>query len=90
MQINLAGAPLANEINRNDQILFSESTTRFVVEIAPENFDRFAKLCQDIRFGQIGTTTEEPILTIKDRNNQTIINVPVDQCKDAWQKPLNW
>jgi phosphoribosylformylglycinamidine synthase II len=90
ININLAGVPLAGKITRNDQILFSESTTRFIVEIAPENFDRFAKLCQSIRFGQIGTSTRAPILTIKDRNNKTIIDTPVDQCKEAWQKPLNW
>jgi len=90
MQINLAGVPLAGEISRADQILFSESTTRFIIEIAPENFDRLAKLCKDIRFGQLGTITNEPTLTIKDTNNQTIINVSIDQCKQTWQQPLNW
>jgi len=90
MQINLIGVPLAGEISRTDQILFSESTTRFIIEIAPENFDRVAKLCKNIRFGQLGTTTGEPLLTIKDMKNQTLLETPIDQCKQVWQQPLNW
>ena len=90
MEINLAGVPLEGEITRNDQILFSESTTRFIVEIAPENFDRFAKLCKDIRFGQIGRVVSEPSLVIKDSSNQTVIDIPVSRCKEAWQTPLKW
>ena len=90
MQINLAGVPVAKDVTRIDQVLFSESTSRFIVEIAPENFDRVAKLCKLIRFGQLGAITDDPTLIIKDADNQTVINVPVDQCKQAWQQPLNW
>ena len=90
MEINLDAVPLAPDVRRNDQILFSESTTRFLVEIAPENFGRFARLCQNIRFGEIGRITAEPRLVIRNAGHKTVVDAACNALKESWQKPLRW
>ena len=90
MEISLDAMPLSRDISRLDQILFSESTSRFIVELKPENIGKFAQICKDIRFGQIGKVTEQTKLIIKDANNKTVIDEEISELKEAWQKPLRW
>jgi len=90
IEANLAGVPTSDDVTRSDQILFSESATRFIVEIVPENFGRLAKICQNVRFGEIGRVIEEAKLTVKDENNRIVIDAQVAELKEAWQKPLRW
>ena len=90
MTIDLAGVPTGGNVNRDDQILFSESTSRFILEIEPKYFGQFAEICRDIRFGELGAVTEEPRLIIKNAQCKTIIDASTSELKEAWQKPLRW
>jgi len=90
MQINLAGVPVGRDVTRNYQILFSESTSRFIVEIEPKNFDAFARVCKDIRFGEIGKVTAQQELIIKDSNNSIVIDADINLLKETWQRSLRW
>ena len=90
MEIKLDEIPVSKDVTRNDQILFSESTTRFIVEIEPKNFGAFARLCRDIRFGEIGKVTQESRLMIKDGQNKPVIDADIAQLKETWLKPLRW
>ena len=73
-----------------DTQLFSESNSRYIVEVEPENYDGFAKLMLNLPFGQIGKITEEKKLTIKAEGGETVIELDLDSMKEAWQKPLDW
>ncbi|MCH9022921.1 MAG: phosphoribosylformylglycinamidine synthase, partial [Planctomycetes bacterium] len=90
MDIHLHTTPLDKTITRNDQILFSESPSRFIVEIEPQNLGRFARLCSNIRFAQIGKITNDSRLTIKDPQHKTIIDAELDDLKNAWKKTFQW
>ncbi|MBN1766719.1 MAG: phosphoribosylformylglycinamidine synthase subunit PurL [Sedimentisphaerales bacterium] len=90
LEINLSDVPAARETNRTDQLLFSETTSRFILEIEPENITKLAQLFRDVRFGQIGRVTEETRLIIKDSNNKAIINADIADLKEVWQTPLRW
>lgn len=90
ISVSLAGAPRGKDVTRNDQVLFSESTSRFIVEVEPDNFGRFANICREVRFAEIGRVTEEPQLIIKGLHGRGVINADIAELKETWQAPLRW
>ncbi len=90
IEADLRGLPKSTDCSRIDTQLFSESNSRYIVEVEPENYDAFAKLMLNLPFGQIGKVIEEKTLTVKAENGKTVIKLDLDSLKQAWQKPLNW
>jgi len=90
IEADLRGLPKSADCSRIDTQLFSESNSRYIVEVEPENYDTFAKLMLNLPFGQIGKVIEEKMLTIKAESGKSVIELDLDSLKQAWQKPLNW
>ena len=90
IEADLRGLPKSHNSSRADTQLFSESNSRYIVEVQPENYDAFASLCLNLPFGQIGKVTEEKSLIIKAPDGKTVIDIDLDSLKQAWQKPFNW
>lgn len=68
-EIDLSLMPIGetqNEDTINKIIMFSESQSRILVTIAPQNQQRFEELFKGIVFSCIGKVTEEKTLNIKD------------------------
>jgi len=82
--------PLGEHINRDDFILFSESNSRFLVEVAPEDKDDFEEIMGKTSFACIGEVTSSQMLEIYGLKDDKVLIVPIDKLKEAWQKPLNW
>ena len=89
IKADLNGLAKSEDCVRSDVQLFSESNSRYIVEVAQDNFDKFAKLMLDIPFGQIGNVTEDKKLVIVSQDNKKVVDVDIDTLKAAWQKPLN-
>ena len=90
MTLNLSTVITDGHIQRNDTILFSESNTRFIVEVRPEHQKQFEELVKDIPCGLLGKVTSEPQLKIYGLNNKLIVNENIYDLKEAWQAPLRW
>jgi len=90
IEADLQGLPRSEDCTRTDAQLFSESNSRYIVEIEPEKFDAFAKMMLNLPFGQIGKVTQEKTLIIKAEDGNIIIESDIDSLKKAWQKPLAW
>jgi phosphoribosylformylglycinamidine synthase II len=88
IEADLRGLPKSDDCIRTDSQIFSESNSRYIVEVAPAKYDAFAKLMLNLPFGQIGKVIEETRLIIKSQNRDNIIDVDIDTLKNAWQKPL--
>jgi phosphoribosylformylglycinamidine synthase len=89
-EADLRGLPRGKDCSRTDVQLFSESNSRYLVEVAPKHFDAFAKKMLNLPFGQLGVVTETPSLVVKDADGRSIIDAQIDQLKQAWQKTFNW
>jgi phosphoribosylformylglycinamidine synthase len=87
---DLKGLPKSSDCAALASQLFSESCSRYIVEVEPENFNDFAKLMLGVPFGQIGKVIEDKNLIIKDSLGKTVIDASIDDLKAAWQKPLKW
>jgi phosphoribosylformylglycinamidine synthase len=90
IEADLRGLPKSKDCTRVDAQLFSESNSRYIVEVEPENYDAFAKLMLNLPFGQIGKVTTENTLTIKAEDGKKVIEQDLDLLKQTWQKPLDW
>jgi phosphoribosylformylglycinamidine synthase len=90
IEADLGGLPRNTDCSRIDMQLFSESTSRYIVEVEPENYVSFVKLMLNLPFGQIGKVIEEKELIIKGEDGKKVIETGIDSLKQAWQKPLNW
>ena len=80
-----------NDLNKfadlyTNAILFSESHSRFVVSIKPENKVAFENLFEDdaILLGEV-TSNEKLIINIE---NKKVIDIEIDKLKQAWEKGL--
>ena len=69
--------------------LFSESNTRFLVEVETGRSREFETLMSRVRCNQIGTTTGNPQLQIT-ANGATAIDGILVELKTAWQSPLGF
>ena len=90
IEADLRGLPRSKDCCRVDAQLFSESNSRYIVEVEPENYDAFAKLMLNLPFGQIAKTTEEKTLIIKAEDGKNVIESDLDSLKQAWQKTFDW
>jgi phosphoribosylformylglycinamidine synthase II len=75
----------------DETALFSESATRFLVEVVPDMLAKVtALLGDDLPVQQIGQTCKEPRLRIAGASGEWIVWIGLDKLKDAWQRPLRW
>jgi phosphoribosylformylglycinamidine synthase len=86
----LKDVPLGETIDRNDFILFSESNSRFLAEIAPKNSEEFEKTMGNTAYACIGEVTSGDRLYIYGLEDESILKIPIEKLKLAWRKPLDW
>ena len=89
MEIELSRVP-AEGVERDDLLLFSESNSRFIVEVAPEHQAAFEAKLSGLPFGLIGRVTAEACVVVRGREGREVVNDSVNRLKASWQKTLRW
>jgi len=87
LEIDLRAIP-AEGIARNDELLFSESQSRFVVTVSPGSREAFEALLVCTDFAKIGTVISEGVLRVDGLGGKRIIDEQLAALKAAWQRPL--
>jgi len=77
------GAKLTGDFDA--KLLFSESNSRFVIEVEPQYTSEIESLFDGLPITELGTVIAEPVLSFGD-----LFSVGVIELKTAWQKPLDW
>jgi len=88
--VSLPLVPLGEPIDRDDFILFSESNSRFLVEVAPEHKDRFEEIMNGISLANIGQVTDSEVLEVYGLGSRKLITASISKLKESWQRPLRW
>jgi phosphoribosylformylglycinamidine synthase len=70
--------------------LFSESNSRFLCEVAPENTTDFEAQMAGMPCAHVGETYELPRLVIADAGGKMVIDAELGDLKAAWKRPLAW
>jgi len=86
--ISLKGVSIEKGINRDEIIMFSESNSRFIVEVAPGKEKEFKKFMRGIDLSRIGTVTESKKLMVRGVKGKPVVNVDIDKLKETWKKPF--
>jgi phosphoribosylformylglycinamidine synthase len=71
-------------IEKDHQILYSESASRFVVTISPEARERFESIMKD-RCSLIGLTTDDKRFVVKGLEGNVIIRGDIDEFKESYK-----
>ena len=69
-------------------LLFSESQTRFIVEVTPANAAAFEACMDYVRLGRLGETCKEERLRIAGSNGEWVVWAALKDLKEAWQRPM--
>jgi phosphoribosylformylglycinamidine synthase len=95
---NLSEVPHADDAAHDLVLLFSESPTRFVIEVRPECLDELSSILDGLPLGRLGLVTAGadgggptgPRLIARGPDQNVVIDVTVEDLKEAWQRPLRW
>jgi phosphoribosylformylglycinamidine synthase II len=75
---------------RNDFILFSESNSRFIVEVAKECRKEFEALFKGLPFGLIGCVSKTDSFSVYGPDEKICLKTEIEELRDAWKEPLKW
>ncbi|MFA5275800.1 MAG: phosphoribosylformylglycinamidine synthase subunit PurL [Candidatus Omnitrophota bacterium] len=90
MELFLSEVPYNSKEKRNDFILFSESNSRFIVEVAKKKQKQFESLLKKIPFGLIGCVTDKKYFKVHGLDCEVCIQADIKDLKETWQKPFRW
>ena len=90
MQLSLVNMPRDADVTPDDMSLFSESNSRFIVEVAPEKQGAFEKCMTDIPIGCIGTVVESTDFVVNGTDGSAIVETTIDRLKESWQGTFRW
>jgi phosphoribosylformylglycinamidine synthase len=86
LEIDLEKVPTEN-LKETDKILYSESASRFLVTISPENKEGFEEIMKDNIFKEIGKVRGDEEFKII-AGGKPIIQENIYKLKESWQKPF--
>jgi phosphoribosylformylglycinamidine synthase len=89
MSVDLAAVP-ADGIARDDEMLFSESQSRFVVTVRPENNNAFEAALSGSPFACVGAVTAEGLFRVKGLKGNVILEERIGDLKEEWQRTLRF
>ncbi|OPY92020.1 MAG: Phosphoribosylformylglycinamidine synthase 2 [Syntrophaceae bacterium PtaU1.Bin231] len=89
LEVSLRDVP-AEGCEREDDLLFSESASRFVVTVAPRFRKAFEKAMKNCAAARIGVVTEQPLLRVEGFSGKMAIEEPIAGLKAAWQRTLSF
>ncbi len=81
-EVELSLVPTSQAM-RHDFILFSESNSRFLVEVPPGKAQEFEALMRGIAFAKIGETTGREVVVT--HHGKEILREDIDELKRSWQ-----
>ena len=90
MHLSLMNVPRDADVTTDDVSLFSESNSRFIVEVAPEKQEAFEKCMAGIPIGCIGTVGDSADFVVKGTDGSAVVETTIDRLKESWQGTFRW
>lgn len=87
LEIDLGAVEISSHM-REDFILFSESNSRFLVEVPITKQQEFEKALGGVRFSRIGRTVQRPLLEVRDSRGDVIVDAASSEMRERWKSVL--
>ena len=88
MELHLQKVPIRNA-NRNDFVLFSESNSRFLVEVSQEAKEEFEALMKGKVYAEIGRVTKTPRLCIYGLKGEVTVDAAISDLLASWKRTFS-
>jgi phosphoribosylformylglycinamidine synthase II len=88
LEIHLKNVPSTDDALRNDFLLFSESNSRFLVEVFRKQKNRFEELMRNCVHAEIGEVTDSPFLEVYGLDEEKLFTADLVQLRERWQTTL--
>ena len=88
LEIDLRGVS-GKELTRNDFVLFSESNSRFLIEVAEADKENFEELMKGKNCTLIGKVTKEQKLLVHDLKGKVTVDASLETLRRSWKKTLS-
>ena len=84
------GMPFSRgQVSNPATVLFSESNSRFLIEVEQSDAAEFAATMGDVPYCCVGETTADAILQILGNHERPVVSESLAALKEAWQTPLS-
>lgn len=90
LAIDLAKVRAGHENMTDSELLFSESNSRFVIEVRPKDAKAFEKIMEGNALSQAGSVSAKGTVEFKGLGGKTIIKEDTDSLYKAWADTLKW
>ena len=90
MNLRMADVPGSDAVSRNDRMLFSESNSRFIVEVTGESQEEFQQVMSGTATAAIGEITDDEDFVVYGLEGDLIVSTNIWDLKEAWQKTFRW
>ncbi|MDA0282835.1 MAG: phosphoribosylformylglycinamidine synthase subunit PurL [Planctomycetota bacterium] len=90
VSLDLASLAQASNIDSDAVLLFSESNTRFLVEVSAQNAAAFSAVLNGLPCVELGVVTDGDHCTIIGVSGQTVIESLIEELRTVWKQPLAW
>jgi len=85
LELHLKKVPRPRAVRRSDFILFSESNSRFLVEVAEKRQSDFEELMHGNQLAIVGGVQRENRLTVYGVDDKSLFDVALSTLRDAWK-----
>jgi phosphoribosylformylglycinamidine synthase len=85
ISLYLNKVPRPRKLVRNDTLLFSESASRFLVEVPEKHREDFEASFGDNDYAAIGRVEKDEIFCIYGLTDKVIIEVPIAKLRNRWK-----
>jgi phosphoribosylformylglycinamidine synthase len=92
-RVSLRDVPCDDDAASDGVLLFSESPSRFLLEVRPDAYEALADVFGPLPLGRLGDVSEAadaPRLGVTGLDGTPVVDAPISALKDAWQRPLKW
>jgi phosphoribosylformylglycinamidine synthase subunit PurSL len=87
LEVDLSAVP-ADGVARDEVLLYSESAGRLIVTLDPRRRNDFESLFEGMPAACIGRVSSDGRLKVRGMQGTSIIDLPVQALKEAWQQPF--
>ncbi len=88
VDILLKAVPTLNNDSRNDFVLFSESNSRFLIEVPKKQSSKFESITKDVSHAVVGVVTESRRFRVYGLKGEKMIDSDLDELLNAWEHGL--
>jgi len=88
MDLRLKNVPRTGKMSRNDFLLFSESNSRFLVEVPEKRREGFEALMKGNVYAAIGRVKKDGYLSMYGLNDEKVVDAGLAELRNRWKSAL--